>query len=350
MRITDINEDEDYRGEHQPQGADGGAPLFDLTINGIYPNDVYESNGARYYDDGLLDFRNCYYIAMAYHNRPNKPIKIYRAVPKKDTNEDLINRYAKQKAYILKYGKLPPDADTHRMNASEYYEYIWNKIHELEALPPSPTEAKITINPGDWVTISKKYAADHGKSNLQNKYRILSKTVAARDIFTSGESLHEWGYDPQPVVPVKRTKKMTEGAKYPVKQVDEYGKNIVFDNGQYRVVVNKPDNATYVTVWKLKKDKWTKIGEFYTHELDYTYDGEKGTYLTVESIDLDKADRGLGIGKLMYKVMLDHAAPHIKGIISYLPNRSNKRQVPKIYKSMGAVNDGDYQIIFKGSI
>lgn len=339
--------EEDYRGEHQAQGVEGGAPLYDLTTNGIYPEDFYTS-GPRYYDDGLDDYMNCYHLAMMYHNKPNKPIKIYRAVPKEETNDDLINKYIKQKSYILKYGRLPPDADNRKMDKSEYYGYIWDKINELESLPPTPSTEKMEINIGDWVTISKKYAAMHGKSNLNNKYRILSKTVSARDISTSGESLHEWGYDPQPAVQVQR--KVTEGLNYPVKEVDEYGKNIVFDNGQYRVVVNKPDNVTYVTAWKLKKDKWTKIGEFYTHEFDYTYNGEKGKYLSVESIDLDKADRGLGIGKLMYRVMLDHAAPHIKGIISYLPNRSNKRQVPKIYKSMGAIDDGDYQIILKGSI
>ena len=37
-----------------------------------------------------------------------------------------------------------------------------------------------------------------GESALGGKYKILSKTVKARDIFTNGDSIHEWGYDPQP--------------------------------------------------------------------------------------------------------------------------------------------------------
>src|ERR1019366_4921003 len=54
------------------------------------------------------------------------------------------------------------------------------------------------INPGDWVAISRRYATDHGKNNLRNQYKIISKTVFARDLFTQGDSMSEWGYDPQP--------------------------------------------------------------------------------------------------------------------------------------------------------
>lgn len=31
----------DYRGDHQPGGPGVGAPLWDLTSNGVYPKDVY---------------------------------------------------------------------------------------------------------------------------------------------------------------------------------------------------------------------------------------------------------------------------------------------------------------------
>lgn len=50
--------------------------------------------------------------------------------------------------------------------------------------------------PGDWVTINKKYAVQHGKSNLDGNYMILTKTVPAKYLYTDGNSIHEWGYDP----------------------------------------------------------------------------------------------------------------------------------------------------------
>jgi hypothetical protein len=54
----------------------------------------------------------------------------------------------------------------------------------------------LKINSGDWVTINKPYAISHGRSTLLGDYKILTKTVPARHLFTTGDSLHEFGYDP----------------------------------------------------------------------------------------------------------------------------------------------------------
>jgi hypothetical protein len=97
--------------------------------------------GARYYGHGepLLDNETIKIIQLA-HNKPEMPIKIYRAVPEEFENEK--------------------------------------------------------INLGDWVTVNKKYAIAHGKSTLQNKYTILTAIVPAKTLFTDGNSIHEWGYNP----------------------------------------------------------------------------------------------------------------------------------------------------------
>ena len=63
------------------------------------------------------------------------------------------------------------------------------------------SDVKAKINVGDWVTIIRQYAKDHGESALRGNYKIISKLVNARDIFTNGDSIHEWGYYPQPRVP-----------------------------------------------------------------------------------------------------------------------------------------------------
>jgi hypothetical protein len=58
-----------------------------------------------------------------------------------------------------------------------------------------PNDAKITeIKDGDWVTPTKGYAKIHGESNLNDDYKIISAEVKAKDIYTSGDSWHEWGY------------------------------------------------------------------------------------------------------------------------------------------------------------
>lgn len=132
-------------GAHSPADAESGAPAWDLSGNGVYPEDVYGPNGYRYYATGdeRLD-RQAYGIVMDLDGKPNASVKIYRAV-----------------------------------NAT--------------------TGAGIIA--GDWVTTVRAYAKDHGDSALGGNYKIVSKTVTAKDIYTSGDSWLEWGYNPQPTYP-----------------------------------------------------------------------------------------------------------------------------------------------------
>jgi len=134
-----ISEDEDYRGVHRSPGPENGAPLYDLT--GIYPDDVYSSKAAQYYGhfggNHPLDVESIRKI-HALRGKPKQGVQIYRAVPKTVTQ----------------------------------------------------------INPGDWVTINKNYAKDHGESALEGNYGIISKIVNAKDLYTDGNSIHEFGYYP----------------------------------------------------------------------------------------------------------------------------------------------------------
>lgn len=129
-----------YAGEHEAPMHDSGSPLHDLT--GTYPADFY-TGLSRQYCDGSSGDSQCVAIMLSSHNRPNMALKVYRAIP---------------------------------------------------------LDAPRKINTGDWVTISRRYAVEHGRDNLQNSYLLVSKTVFARDLFTDGNSVQEWGYDPQPRV------------------------------------------------------------------------------------------------------------------------------------------------------
>jgi len=136
-----VNEDaEDYMGSHKAPDKTRGAPLHDLTQ--IYPDDIYSDKSSRYYGDmgGDVNDKDSVRLMQAYRNKPDATVKIYRAVPidKKD----------------------------------------------------------ISINAGDWVTLNKNYAIQHGRSTLYGKYKIVSKIVAARTLFTDANSIHEFGYDP----------------------------------------------------------------------------------------------------------------------------------------------------------
>jgi hypothetical protein len=143
--------EEDYRGQHQAPSRDDdvGAPLHDTT--GVYPSDLYGPNGLHYYGnkDNPID-QESYRHTVRIKGNPEAPVWIHRAIP-------------------LEVYK----------NAMKHE----NPISQM-------------IRKGDWVTPTKAYAKQHGESVLNGKYKIASKRVKAKDVFTNGDSLNEWGYDP----------------------------------------------------------------------------------------------------------------------------------------------------------
>jgi ribosomal protein S18 acetylase RimI-like enzyme len=141
-----------------------------------------------------------------------------------------------------------------------------------------------------------------------------------------------------------KTKKETGPLYY-----DDDENAIVYDKDGYRISVNKPGNANRVVLWTDQDVKGRtykrKIGALQTNEKTKKINGKIGKYLSISEIEIDKEHRGLGLGKQMYRELIKHAPDDIDGIISYTPNRVNKKQVPAIYKRLGAFTDGDYEII-----
>jgi hypothetical protein len=145
-------ENTDYRGMHTAPYNGRGSPLHDLTDT--YPPDIYGPMGANYYGHNnppsTMDKQTVAQV-QALRGKPNASVNIYRAVPK-----TITDRQGKRDSTYA----------------------------------PSITKR-------DWVTINPDYARMHGESTLRGNYKILSKKVKARDLYTMGDSIHEWGYDPQ---------------------------------------------------------------------------------------------------------------------------------------------------------
>jgi len=133
----------DYRGTHQAPRPSYGAPLHDLTGGGtIYPDDVYSARGPRYYGTGYPnEDRAVFSLAQRLRGKPDATVTIYRAVP----NDPAVT----------------------------------------------------SINAGDWVTIDPRYAKQHGESALDGDFKIIKTTAKASELFTNGDSIHEWGYHPR---------------------------------------------------------------------------------------------------------------------------------------------------------
>lgn len=130
---------EDYKGQHQAPMMDSGKPLHDLTD--IYPEDFYSHKAVQYYGTGNDRDASVIYQLQSLRNKPNAEVWMYRAVPK---------------------------------------------------------NAESVINKGDWVTIDRQYAKEHGESALNGDYKIIKRKVTAKDLYTNGDSPYEMGYDPSP--------------------------------------------------------------------------------------------------------------------------------------------------------
>ena len=207
MHILNLLYEEDYKGEHEAPDKTSGDPLHNVTQS-AYPDDFYTlptNVVARYYGHGIPEDLESTQIIRHYYNKPNKSVKIYRAVPKFFSDHDKeIPKLESLIKYFDVYGFFP--VNNHIINQYEekfshndnydkkikaVYDQILNDIEQRKQEKPN-----IKINANDWVTINKQYAIYHGKSTLKNNYKILTKTVKAQQIFTNGDSIHEWGYDP----------------------------------------------------------------------------------------------------------------------------------------------------------
>lgn len=144
LQLLESQKTLEYTGRHTAPTNDGEtAPLYDVSL--LYPESIYTPNGYKLFPSRLgtsMD-KASWGIILKARNKPDYQLTVYRAVP------------------ILKDGK------------------------------------ELTINDGDWVTINKQFAIDHGKSVLKGNYKILEKNVTAKDLYTEANSIHEWGYDPQ---------------------------------------------------------------------------------------------------------------------------------------------------------
>lgn len=212
MRVKRFLEYTEYRGDHTAPSTDD-APLHDLTVNGIYPDDFYDNPRMYAYSDSEIEIIP---LVQSLKGKPNEKVKVYRAVP--DNNRELNKEISKLSdiiSYKNKWGFFPignekvreieeiiEKEDPRFDNNSDKFDYhlfikeIYNRIEsEIENLIKE-RQVDIKINPGDWVSISKEYAKDHGRGNLKNKYKLIQKTIPAKHLYTDGNSLVEFGYNP----------------------------------------------------------------------------------------------------------------------------------------------------------
>jgi hypothetical protein len=186
--------DTSYRLEHTSSAPGERNSGFD--VSGAYPDDVYGPNGARYYGSAANKLEReqdeaAIQVLREMRGNPDSVVTIYRAVP----------------------------------------------------------DAVDTIHPGDWVTTTESYAKEHGERHLSDEggWHIISEEVRAKEIFTDGDSLHEWGYHPAitpdavPLSPGKPQSLNGEDLIWNEKFIDSGGDTSVIDRLALEIIEHYPD-------------------------------------------------------------------------------------------------------------
>lgn len=120
------------------------------------------------------------------------------------------------------------------------------------------------------------------------------------------------------------------------------GKNVVATIGEYRIAVDDPHDANFVSVWT---EDNKRVGALSTRR---TPDLVGREYLGISRAEIDPKHRGKRLGIAMYRALIDHLGPNWKGISSYLPDQANKKQVPKIWKRLNGVRKDDHIVVNRG--
>ena len=122
-------------------------------------------------------------------------------------------------------------------------------------------------------------------------------------------------------------------------RIDDYGKLIVWENGDYSISVNSVDDATYIALWYEGK----KAGEMF---LTKGRNMATKDYMTVQNVSIQPKHQGRGLGLEMYKAALKYSSVKYKGIGGENEQRSNNKQVPAIYRKLGGrqLEDGSFVI------
>lgn len=131
--LTGVRYSVDYRMDHTAPN-ENDTPLYNLT--NAYGDDIYSDKAYYYFGDGdRIKDKKSAAILQSLKGKPDAEVTVYRAVPK--------------------------------------------GVKE--------------INSGDWVSINKDYAKEHGERILDGNYDIIEKKLKASQIFTDGNSMHEQG-------------------------------------------------------------------------------------------------------------------------------------------------------------
>ncbi|MDR0768787.1 MAG: hypothetical protein LBE71_02625 [Dysgonamonadaceae bacterium] len=122
-------------------------------------------------------------------------------------------------------------------------------------------------------------------------------------------------------------------------RTDEHGKRIVWENDGYFISATD-ENVPHIKLWEKKTGK--NVGVLYASLNNFDVPTD---FIHIDKVEIDSKHRGKGLAGEMYHALIDFSGDKVKGIASYLPQRSNKKQVPRIWERLGGIMEDGYQTL-----
>ena len=293
-------------------------------------NQVYKKGSSKLEFTPTIKFNND--IEMKTTNAEGIPKSIYvgdeKYTPTATVSDDMALYFSKKDEYIVKF----PDG---RCVAFADFPPIGQLRDENYPVPTVYT---------NWTMLSKEQVPESSDDNEAVDERgteviegTETETNPVADLKPDDEKNEqlEEGVDDKPA-----------GAEKTSAQDEELwnGKRVISQWRGYRIVVNSLTHPSYYTAWT---EDNKRVGVLEVRDLRIK--GEE--FQNPRTVEVNPKYRGRGIGFALYRAMLAHLPSEYAGICSYLPDRANKRQVPKIWGRLGGQphpENEDYIIVRKG--
>lgn len=115
-------------------------------------------------------------------------------------------------------------------------------------------------------------------------------------------------------------------------------KRILWTNGEFYIASGNSTN-TYLTLWDSENKNVGLLDSSLIHK-----EGKKRAKINM--VRVKSSAKGNRLGLQLYKTLLEWLPDDVVGIYSYLPDRSNRKEVPKIYNRLGGyIKDEDHAYI-----
>jgi len=115
-------------------------------------------------------------------------------------------------------------------------------------------------------------------------------------------------------------------------KVDSMGRNIIYQDENYKISIDSFVNPTYLTLYYSKIGRDFKVGELICTDKYF----KSGRYITMKYVSVQNNHKGRGLSYRMVNSLLSILDTEIQGIITNFEQRDKNSPIVKMFCNLGA--------------